>query len=147
MYGRWCTYIHSDVNKDKAASRLWPLIEAHAAKLRAMELYPHRGSLELWLAPGDSEDNVVNGMQVLEEMPFLVPGAAEVHKSMVGFQGTMYDSSREEGLKAQRDGMGMAIGVDGTDDDYEKLMNMVDGMDMNELYKEQERRAGRKVDE
>ena len=45
----------SDVSLEDAVARQWPLIEQHAANLRPIELYPYRGQIEIWTAPGDSE--------------------------------------------------------------------------------------------
>eukprot|EP00536_Pseudo-nitzschia_multiseries_P008054 jgi/Psemu1/305433/fgenesh1_kg.198_\ len=45
----------SDVGLEDCIARQWNIIETHATNLRPIELYPHRGNLELWTAPGDSE--------------------------------------------------------------------------------------------
>ena len=48
----------SDVSLDKAVARQYDLIEEHASRLRPLELYKKKGSIELWTAPGDSEMDV-----------------------------------------------------------------------------------------
>ena len=48
----------SDVSLEDCVARQWNLIEIHATNLRPIELYPHRGTLELWTAPGDTEIDV-----------------------------------------------------------------------------------------
>ena len=48
----------SDVPIEKSMARQWPMIEEHAARLRPNELYPKWGSIQLWVAPGDSEVDV-----------------------------------------------------------------------------------------
>ena len=48
----------TDVPLEKAMARQWPMIEEHSARLRPAELYPKWGSIQLWVAPGDSEMDV-----------------------------------------------------------------------------------------
>ena len=47
----------SDVSLEDCIARQWNIIETHATNLRPIELYPHRGTLELWTAPGDTANN------------------------------------------------------------------------------------------
>jgi hypothetical protein len=42
----------SDVSLAQCIARQWNLIETHASNLRPLELFPARGSLEIWTAPG-----------------------------------------------------------------------------------------------
>jgi hypothetical protein len=93
----------SDVSLAEAVSRQWDLIEMHGAQLRPIELFPARGSLEIWTAPGDSE------MQVAYNDPDLVfvsmkrnmNGAEKIKNSFVGFEPEVYQGG-EEGFRTWR---------------------------------------------
>lgn len=81
----------------------WNLIEAHAIILRHKELYPYRGSLELWTAPGDSELDVSYNRPniVFQKMERIVEGSRAIKKHFVGFKPEIYDGD-EEGFRTWR---------------------------------------------
>lgn len=83
----------SDISVEQAIARQWPLIVNHGANLRPVELYPHRGKLEVWVAPGDSELDVAYNRPdaVFQKMSPEVEGAKDVKSNMIGFQGEVYD--------------------------------------------------------
>lgn len=99
----------SDVTPASAVARQYNLIEEHSARLRPIELYPSWGSIELWLAPGDSELDVayckpdIRFIRVDRE----VDGSIEVPNSSCGFAGELYESN-EEGFRTQRTEDGFA---------------------------------------
>ena len=145
---------------DQAIARQWPIIEEHAANLRRLELYPHKGFLEVWTAPGDSEMDVVynNPNSIFQKMDRNVEGANEINKMLIGFQGEMYDPG-EEGFRTLRTDDGrplkpeIVVAPDGGTtapagtEDLERLMETMKGMDLTKLYEEQERREGRDIDD
>jgi len=93
----------SDVALEDCIARQWNLIETHATNLRPIELYPHRGNLELWTAPGDTELEVAYNRPelVLQKMtPFAVT-AKELNSNRIGFQGEVYQEG-EEGFRSWR---------------------------------------------
>jgi hypothetical protein len=94
----------SDVPVDQAVARQWPLIEQHAANLRPIELFPHRGDLKVWLAPGDSELDVAYNRPDVKfiKMEKDVEGAAGIKSNLVGFQGEVYDKGEGMGFRAWR---------------------------------------------
>jgi hypothetical protein len=136
------------------------MIVHHAANLRRLELYPHRHSIEIWTAPGDSEMDVVyNRPDVLFQKmsPNVVDeDVTKINKMLVGFQGEMYDQG-EEGFRTLRTDDGrplmpeIQVTPDGgstaaaSEEDLERLMATMGSMDLNELYKTQEAREGRDV--
>jgi hypothetical protein len=93
----------SDVSLEECVARQWPLIETHAANLRPIELFPNRGRLEVWSAPGDSELEVAYNRPDLkmEKMTWKVDSAAKIKNSLVGFQGEVYQSG-EDGFRTWR---------------------------------------------
>ena len=156
----------SDVTPAQAIARQWNLIETHAANLRPLELFPNRGQLEIWIAPGDSEMDVAyNRPTVVFEKVTFPEDTTQIDalKSItMGFQGEMYEGG-EEGFRTWRneDGTPANPEVTGpstedggdestrapTDQEMVDIESMLQGQDINELYKEQQRRAGRPVDE
>eukprot|EP00804_Cyclotella_cryptica_P017959 CCRYP_008262-RB/>CCRYP_008262-RB protein AED:0.22 eAED:0.22 QI:0/0.66/0.5/1/0.33/0/4/1398/245 len=94
----------SDVPLEKAIGRQWPLIEEHAARLRPAELYPKWGSIELWVAPGDSEVDVAYCRPEIQYVR-MFRGSDEESSSVrnveVGFQGELYENG-EEGFRTVR---------------------------------------------
>ena len=149
----------SDVTVEQAISRQWALIETHGSNLRPIELFPSRGALEIWCAPGDSEMQVAYNDPdlVFTEMKRQVQGAEDIKNALIGFQGEMYERG-EEGFRTFRNKEGRAArppiqspGQDDelqapTSDDMKKIEEMIAGKDLNELYKEQQRREGKPVD-
>lgn len=153
----------SDVTLEEAISRQWSLIETHGANLRPFELFPARGSLELWTAPGDSEMQVAYNDPdlVFQKMERNVDGAESIKNSFVGFQGEMYERG-EEGFRTLRNQDGRAanppiqtpdVPSDPqqdqalVDEDMKKIEEMLQGQDINALYEEQQRRAGKPIDD
>ena len=93
----------SDVSLEQCIARQWPLIEQHAANLRPIELFPSRGHLEIWTAPGDSELDVAYNRPtlVMQKQQRQVEGADKVKSNFVGFQGEVYQKG-EEGFRTWR---------------------------------------------
>ena len=137
----------SDVSIEKAIARQYPLIEEHAARLRPMELYPKKGSLEIWIAPGDSEMDVAYNRPNVQfrkmGRPEDVDGADDVRNIEVGFAGEVYDSG-EEGFRTWRTEDGFAKRPEiqepegekraPTDEEMEKINEMLKGQDLNDLF-------------
>mmetsp|Transcript_24756 Transcript_24756/g.51610 ORF Transcript_24756/g.51610 Transcript_24756/m.51610 type:complete len:258 (-) Transcript_24756:31-804(-) len=103
----------SDVPIEKAMARQWPMLEEHAARLRPQELFPKWGSLQLWLAPGDSElDVAYNRPNIKFVQMFRDVGdgdiVAEIRNVEIGFQGEVYESG-EEGFRTWRTEDGMTV--------------------------------------
>lgn len=100
----------SDVPLEMAVARQWTMIEEHSARLRPSELYPKWGSLQLWVAPGDSELDVAYCRPeiVFRQMFRDVDGASEVRNVEVGFAGELYEND-EEGFRTQRTDDGRAV--------------------------------------
>ena len=149
----------SDVTVEQAISRQWSLIETHGSNLRPMELFPKRGSLEIWCAPGDSEIQVAYNEPDLVFTPMKreVEGAEGIKNALIGFQGEIYDPG-EEGFRTWRNKEGRAVrppiqspneeeSQTLSSDDMKKIEEMLEGQDVNELYKEQQRREGKPVDD
>ena len=147
----------SDVSLAQCIARQYPLIEQHAANLRPLELAPKKGSLEIWAAPGDSEMQVAYNQPdlIMEKIPRNVEGASAVNKNFIGFQGEIYDSG-DEGFRTWRTNDGKAAKPEvnpakseevGSQEELDRLLKTIDGMDVNELYNEQERRGGRQIDD
>lgn len=95
----------SDVKPQQAVARQWALIVEHAGNLRPIELFPHRGKLEIWMAPGDSELDVAYNRPeiVFEQLTRDVEGAEALKSSMVGFQGEVYERGPGMGFHTFRD--------------------------------------------
>eukprot|EP00584_Thalassiosira_punctigera_P018379 CAMPEP_0172552212 /NCGR_PEP_ID=MMETSP1067-20121228/43690_1 /TAXON_ID=265564 ORGANISM="Thalassiosira punctigera, Strain Tpunct2005C2" /NCGR_SAMPLE_ID=MMETSP1067 /ASSEMBLY_ACC=CAM_ASM_000444 /LENGTH=248 /DNA_ID=CAMNT_0013340139 /DNA_START=77 /DNA_END=823 /DNA_ORIENTATION=- len=93
----------SDVSVEKAVARQWAMVEEHSARLRPAELYPKWGSLQLWVAPGDSELDVAYCKPEIKFVQMFrdVGGASEVRNIEVGFQGELYEND-EEGFRTIR---------------------------------------------
>ena len=93
----------TDVPLEKAMARQWPMIEEHSARLRPAELYPKWGSIQLWVAPGDSEMDVAyNRPHITFQQMFRdVEDADGVRNVEVGFAGELYDGG-EEGFRTER---------------------------------------------
>lgn len=144
----------SDVTLQQAVARQWPLIEQHAANLRPIELYPFRGNLEIWTAPGDSELEVAYNRPsiVFEKMEktILDSSPSNVKINTVGFSGEVYQQG-EEGFRTWRTEDGLALNPEvntgsetraPTDEEMSLIEEKLQGKDLNELYEEQERRKG-----
>ena len=86
------------------------MIEEHSARLRPAELYPKWGTLELWVAPGDSEMDVayckkeIFFVQMFRDLEY----ASEVRNIEVGFAGELYENG-EEGFRTTRTADGKAV--------------------------------------
>lgn len=143
----------SDVSVGLAVARQWNLIEEHASRLRPIELFPVRGSMELWTAPGDSELDVAYNRPHIQFAKMArtdeVEGALKVRAVEVGFQGEIYDQG-EEGFRTLRTDDGFAknkevVGPDGekgpkrapTDEEMKEIQEMLKGKDLNEFFKDQ----------
>jgi hypothetical protein len=148
----------SDVSTAQAVGRQFSLIEEHACRLRPLELFPKRGSIELWVAPGDSEMDVAyNRPSIqLEKMKTSseVDGADSVKNILIGFQGEVYDTG-EEGFRTCRteDGLPSRPEVKGpeeetpeikepqkgekrppTDEEMIEISEILKGQDLNDLF-------------
>lgn len=99
----------SDIPLEKAVARQWSMIEEHSARLRPIELYPTWGSLQLWVAPGDSELDVAYCKPEVQFIQmFDVDDATAVRNVEVGFAGELYESD-EEGFRTTRTADGKAV--------------------------------------
>lgn len=152
----------SDVSVEKAIARQYALIEEHSARLRPSELYSKKGSLEIWVAPGDSEMDVAYNRPHIRFLKMNkadeVDGADEVRNLEVGFQGEIYDSD-EDGFRTWRteDGLPMKDEIkepqavkeekrpptdeekrSPTDEEMAKINDMLKGQDLNELFENQQ---------
>lgn len=144
----------SDVSIEQAVARQYALIEEHASRLRPIELYPKRGSIEIWTAPGDSEMDVAYNRPHIQFVKMKrcedVDGADKIRNIEIGFQGDMYDSG-EEGFRTFRteDGLPMKPEIEEpkggegekrapTDEEMAKINEMLKGQDLNELFKEEQ---------
>lgn len=137
----------SDVSLERAVARQYALVEEHSCRLRPLELYKKRGSIELWTAPGDSEMGVAYNRPNIQFVKMKrcneVDGAEAVRNIEIGFQGEMYDSD-EEGFRTCRteDGLPMKPEIkqpEGekrapTDEEMVKISEMLQGQDLNELF-------------
>ena len=140
----------SDVSLDDCIARQWNLIEIHAANLRPIELYPHRGRLEIWSAPGDSELDVAYNrphVKMTKHEPKALT-SRDVKHNFIGFQGEIYQEG-EEGFRTWRTNDGLParpeINPGGetrppTEEEYAQLQKELQGKDINDIYEEQERR-------
>jgi len=98
----------SDVSLEQCIARQWSMIERHATNLRPIDLYPERGRLQIWTAPGDSEMEVAYNRPTLTmaKMSKTVEGADQVKKMLIGFQGEVYNPG-EEGFRTWRTDEGL----------------------------------------
>jgi hypothetical protein len=105
---------NTDVPLEKAIARQYPLIEEHSAHLRPLELYPKRGSIQLWVAPSDSEMDVAYNRPHIQFIQMFrdAKGADTVRNCEVGFAGELYENG-EEGFRTKRmeDGMTAQAGI------------------------------------
>jgi hypothetical protein len=152
----------SDVSLEQCMSRLWPLIQQHAANLRPLDLFGAvtNEQLDLWCAPIDSEFDVAYNRPtcVFRKMTPNVPGSEAVKVSFVGFEGEVYERD-EEGFRTWRyisSGMPSRPEITGpkdedesddetdmsapSDEQMEQLRKALEDKDINELYEEQEQR-------
>ena len=94
-----------DVSIEKAMARQWSMIEEHSARLRPQELYPKWGSLELWVAPGDSEMDVAYNRAHIQFIQMFRDVDEDIVSSVrnveVGFAGELYENG-EEGFRTTR---------------------------------------------
>jgi hypothetical protein len=93
----------TEVSLEQTVARQWHMIERHAGNIRPIELRPHRGTLEIWTAPGDSEMLVAynNPSCKFQKMNRQVDGASKVRSNIIGFQGEVYEKG-EAGFRAWR---------------------------------------------
>jgi hypothetical protein len=98
----------SDVPIEKAVARQFHMIERHAGNLRPVELWPHRGKMELWIASGDSELDVAYNRPScrFQKMERQVEGASKVRNHSIGFQGEVYEKG-EDGFRTWRTDEGL----------------------------------------
>jgi len=139
----------SDVSSQMAVARQWSLIETHASRLRPIELFPKKGVLELWVAPGDSEMDVAYNRPTVRfvemKRPESVPNVDNVRNVEVGFQGEMYEGG-EEGFRTQRTDDGMPARPEitdepkkgpkraPTDEEYAEIQEILKGKDPAEFF-------------
>jgi hypothetical protein len=140
----------SDVALDDCIARQWNLIETHATNLRPIELFPHRGRLEIWSAPGDSELDVAYNrphLKMTKHEPRAMT-SQDLKQNFVGFQGEIYQKG-EEGFRSWRTNEGLParpeINPGGetrppTNEEYAQIQKELQGKDINAIYEEQERR-------
>lgn len=146
----------SDVSLEDCIARQWPMIERHAANLRPLELYPKRGVLEIWSAPGDSEIDVAYNrpsLQMVQHTKRIYSRNTDdypkhVKSIMVGFQGEVYQEN-EDGFRTWRTDDGLParpeINPGGetrppTEEEYAQIQKELQTRDINDIYEEQERR-------
>lgn len=148
----------SDVSLEQAVARQWPLIEQHAANLRPIELFPKRGVLEIWTAPGDSELDVAYYRPEIIFEKHSRPEAIDktIKNNLIGFQGEMYEGG-ERGFSTLRtdDGRplkaelktaaelqaeGVAESIGPSDEEMQQLKKALEGKDINEVYEQQQER-------
>ena len=134
----------SDVSLDQCIARQWPMIERHATNLRPIELYPKRGRLQIWTAPGDSEMEVAYNRPTLKMIPHSrdgVEGADKVKKMLIGFQGEVYQQG-EQGFRTWRTDDGLParpeINPGGesrppTEEEYAQIQQEIQGRDLNDV--------------
>lgn len=86
------------------------LIEEHSARLRPVELYPKWGSLEIWVAPGDSELDVAYSKPeiVFVQMFRDVENTDKVRNAEIGFAGELYENDEDVGFRTTRTDDGKA---------------------------------------
>lgn len=140
----------SDVSLEDCFARQWNLIETHATNLRPFELYPHRGNLELWTTPGDTELEVAYNRPELkmQKMEKYAVTAQQLKNNMIGFQGEVYQEG-EEGFRSWRKEDGSParpeISPGGetrppTEDEMKQLRQEMDGKNVSveDIYKAQQ---------
>ena len=129
----------SDVSLEKALARQYFLILEHGARLRPLELYPKKESIEIWTAPGDSEMDVAYNRAHIKFMkmkgPQSVPGADEVKNSFVGFQGELYESG-EEGFRTLRREDGLPLKQEIQADGEKRLPTEEEKKEVNKVLQE-----------
>lgn len=132
-----------DVPLEKAVARQWHMLEEHAARLRPDELFPKWGSLELWLAPGDSEIDVAYNRDIQFIQMFRSVGdgdiTTQVRNVEIGFQGEVYENG-EDGFRTVRtaDGKPAKPEIQGseqnqqptTEAELEKMMEILESQAM-----------------
>jgi hypothetical protein len=140
----------SGVSLEDCIARQWNVIETHATNLRPIELFPHRGRLEIWTAPGDSELDVAYHrptLQMVKHTPKAM-SSRDVKNNFVGFQGEVYQQG-EEGFRTWRTEDGWPVRPEinpgekmrpPTEEEYAQIQNELQGKDINDIYEEQERR-------
>ncbi|KAG7351850.1 hypothetical protein IV203_007898 [Nitzschia inconspicua] len=140
----------SGVSLEDCIARQWNLIETHASNLRPIELFPHRGRLEIWTAPGDSELEVAYNrpdLQMIKHTPKAMTNR-DLKQNFVGFQGEIYQKG-EAGFRTWRTDEGLParpeINPGGetrppTEEEYAQIQKELQGKDINAIYEEQERR-------
>lgn len=144
----------SDVSLGDCIARQWNLIETHATNLRPIELYPHRGTLELWTAPGDTELDVAYNRPelVMTKMEKREVGPKDLKNNKIGFQGEVYQEG-EEGFRSWRKPDGTParpeINPGGetrppTEEELEKLQADMQrqNIGVGDIYKEQQKQQG-----
>jgi len=126
----------SDITIEDCIARQWNMIEHHSANLRPIELKPHRGRLELWIAPGDTELDVAYNrpeLQMIKMKKYPLTNK-ELKNNLIGFQGEVYQEG-DEGFRTWRTEDGYParkeINEGGetrppTDEEYEQLQKEVD---------------------
>jgi len=135
----------SDVSIEQCIARQYALIEEHAARLRPLELFKKVGSIELWLAPGDSELDVAYNRpscQFVGPMSRQVEGSDVVKNTFVGFQGEVYLDG-EEGFRCFRKDDGSPLkpemktpeeeGGNLSDEEMKKIAEVLKGQDLSSL--------------
>jgi len=141
----------SGVTLKQAIARQWAMVEEHAARLRPLEIYPKRGGLEIWSAPGDSELDVAYNKPSIQfiKMDQNVEGADKIKNLMLGFQGELYEPG-EDGFRTRRtnDGMPKLPEVSAeaekgekrppTDDEIEEIATLLKGKDLKTMFEEDE---------
>jgi hypothetical protein len=145
----------SGVTIEDCIARQWNLIETHAVNLRPLDLFPARGVLEMWSAPGDSElDVAYNRPDIAFTKHFrsLDVASPPIKSNLVGFQGEVYERG-EEGFRTWRleNGLPARPQVQApsddlrapTDEEMEEIREALSGKDINEIYEEQQRRDGK----
>lgn len=150
-----CLPYYQDVSLEQCVARQYPLIEHHASNLRPIELYPRRGELEIWTAPGDSELDVAYNRPsvVFEKHARVVEGASSINNNMIGYQGEVYQQG-EEGFRTWRTDDGRPAKPEikspndraPTDEEMSELEKKLQGQDLNALYEEQQRREGKETE-
>jgi hypothetical protein len=140
----------SDVSTEDAIARMWNLIETHATNLRPIELYPHRGRLELWTAPGDSELDVAYNRPAVVFQKMEKYEIKNLKNNLIGFQGEVYQEG-EEGFRSWRTKEGgparPEINPGGetrppTEEEMEQLRKEMerDNISVQDVYKESQKR-------
>ena len=140
----------SDVSLEDSIARQWNLIETHATNLRPIELFPHRGGLELWTAPGDTELDVAYNRPELKltKMERYEVTPQQLRNNLIGFQGEVYQDG-EEGFRSWRKADGSParpeINPGGetrppTEEEMEQLRKEMDrqNISVEDIYKSQQ---------